>query len=173
MDILFKNKTQYSKSAYNEFLEFHCRKFGLKDKVYFFSVTILILLCIIFYFLKKLYLQSFLALIILAIYLIWKLYRPQVLVKKDMNSDKIVKEKVFKYEFYKKYFKLFDDSNFDKIKYMNLYKIFETTNFFYLYIDDENSLLVNKKGFYYGTPEEFSNFLKKNYWFKYRFIKNK
>ena len=105
MDILFKNKTQYSKSAYNEFLEFHCRKFGLKDKVYFFSVTILILLCIIFYFLKKLYLQSFLALIILAIYLIWKLYRPQVLVKKDMNSDKIVKEKVFKYEFYKKYFK--------------------------------------------------------------------
>lgn len=173
MKILFKNKTKYSKSSYIEFLEFHNKKFGLKDKMSFFSATILILICIIFYFFKKLYLQSFLSLVILIIYLIWKLYRPQILVKKDMNSEKIVKEKNFKYEFYQNYFKLFDDYNFDKIKYTKLYKIFETTDFFYLYVDDENSLLVEKKGFYYGTADEFSKFLKKNYWFKYKLIKSK
>ena len=44
---------------------------------------------------------------------------------------------------------------------MRLFKVFETKDYFYLYIDDENAVLVSKNGFKLGTAEEFSEFIKK------------
>ena len=159
MKILFKNKTKYTENSYKKFLEFHSNKF--------------LFTFIILYFFNHFYLQAFLAMILLALFLVLKIIKPTLKVKKDFESDKIQNEKIFKFIFCKNYLKIYNNLKYDKVKYTKLYKIFETTDFFYLYVDDENSLLVDKKGFYYGTADEFSKFLKKNYWFKYKLIKSK
>ena len=173
MKILFKNKTKYTENSYKKFLEFHSNKFGFKNTFYILFMSMILFTCIILYFVNHFYLQAFLTILLLALFLVLKIIRPTLKVKKDFESDKIQKEKVFKFIFCKNYFKIYDNLKYYKIKYAKLYKIFDTNDFFYLYINDENSLLVDKKGFYYGTADEFSKFLKKNYWFKYKLIKSK
>ena len=51
--------------------------------------------------------------------------------------------------------------------YLKLYKVFETQDYFYLYIDEEHAALVNKKGFKIGNVEAFTDFIKKKCLFKY------
>ena len=172
MKILFKNKTKYTENNYKKFLEFHNNTFGFKNTFYILFISMFLFTCIILYFVNHFYLQAFLAMILLALFLVLKIIKPTLKVKKDFESDKIQNEKIFKFIFCKNYFKIYNNLKYDKVKYTKLYKIFETTDFFYLYVNDENSLLVDKKGFYYGTSDEFSKFLKKNYRFKYKIIKN-
>ena len=55
----------------------------------------------------------------------------------------------------------------------DLYKIFETNEFFYLYLDSRHSLILDKSGFTKGTPTEFKDFIKKKCPLKYRYDKVK
>ena len=57
---------------------------------------------------------------------------------------------------------------YSKVRYFKLYKIFETTDFFYLYIDKEHAFLIDKNGFTFGSAEEFSKFIHKKCLFKYK-----
>ena len=54
-----------------------------------------------------------------------------------------------------------------KIYYFKLYKVFETQDYFYLYLDEDTAFLVSKSGFKIGTPKDFSEFIKKKCIFKY------
>ena len=49
-----------------------------------------------------------------------------------------------------------------------LHKIYETPDFFYLYITRENAFLVSKDSFSLGTKEDFSKFLKNKCRLKYK-----
>ena len=46
--------------------------------------------------------------------------------------------------------------------------LFETEDFFYLYITKEHAALVNKKGFKIGDSDSFSEFIKNKCKFKYK-----
>ena len=46
-------------------------------------------------------------------------------------------------------------------------KVFETKDYFYLYLDEDTAFLVSKSGFKIGTPKDFSEFIKKKCIFKY------
>ena len=67
------------------------------------------------------------------------------------------------YSFYKWYFTLNDQT----IYYFKLYKVFETNDYFYLYVNDESAALVSKNGFKIGSAETFSEFIRKKCFFKY------
>lgn len=89
-------------------------------------------------------------------------------VSKDFKSDKIQKEKEFTFTFYEKEFKIRDKINYETIKYRNLYKVFETKDFFYLYSDKTHAYLLDKSGFTKGTVDEFSNFMKKKFLWRFK-----
>ena len=97
----------------------------------------------------------------------WRFFRPAFTVNKELKSDKIAKEKKFKFIFYKNHFEIHDKKDIFKIYYFKLRKVFETDDFFYLYIDKEHSFLVIKSGFTVGSESEFSEFIKKKCWLKY------
>ena len=92
-------------------------------------------------------------------------------VNKDYHSDKITKEQSFTFSFYNTYFKVFTKREYSVIYYRELYKIFETDTFFYLYLDNRHSLLLDKSGFKKGTPITFRDFIKKKCPFKYKLDK--
>lgn len=89
-------------------------------------------------------------------------------VSKDFKSDKIQKEKEFTFVFYEKEFKVRDKINYETIKYRNLHKVFETKYFFYLYGDKTHAYLLDKSGFTKGTVDEFSNFMKKKFLWRFK-----
>lgn len=169
LKILFKNKTKYTEQIYTYFLEFHNDKFGFKDSFYTLFGSMLILFCIILYLYYNYYVHAFFFFIILLFFLYWKILRPIDEVKKDFNSEKITNEKVFKFVFYDNYLKIFDGClPYSKLRYLKLYKVFENNKFIYLYLDNEHALILDKKGFYYGKAENFSKFIKKKCWYKYK-----
>ena len=168
LEILFKNKTKYTNQVYKDFLDFHDTKFGIKELVYVLFISILILLCTILYLYKGYFLHSFLCFIILLFFLYWKILKPFFELKKDFNSEKITQEKTFKFVFYNNYFKIFNDLEYSKVKYFNLYKVFETNEFIYFYLDNDHALLLDKNGFYFGNKDDFSKFIKKKCWYKYK-----
>ena len=43
----------------------------------------------------------------------------------------------------------------DKIFYHKLYRVFETENYFYLYLDKTNILVLDKSGFLLGINSRF------------------
>ncbi len=166
--ILFKNKTKYTKQMYKDFLEFHDNKFGFKESFYIIFISMLIIFCIILYIYNKYYLQSILFSMILLFFLYWKIIKPIKEVKKDFNSEKITEEETFKFIFCNSYFKIFNNLKYSKIRYFNLYKVFETNKFIYFYLDNEHALLLDKDGFYFGDKNDFSKFIKKKCWYKYK-----
>lgn len=106
-------------------------------------------------------------------FLLYRYFHPIEEVKKDYHSDKITKEHIFTFSFYNNYLKVYTKKNYSIVSYRELYKIFETDTFFYLYLDNRHSLLLDKSGFKKGSPSDFRDFMKKKCPFKYKLDKIK
>lgn len=160
---LFKNITKYTEKNYEQFLEFHKKKFGFSYNFYTIIMTILLVLCIILNIIEKNI--SFILLFagILIIFLLYRIYLPIKRYQKSQKQYEKYKETNYTFSFYKWHFTL----NENTIYYFKLYKVFETTDYFYLYVNDENAAMVSKKGFKIGTADEFSKFIKKKCLLKY------
>ena len=50
---------------------------------------------------------------------------------------------------------------------MKLHKVFETKEYFYLYVNEDTAFLVSKNGFKLGNSNDFSEFIKKKCLLKY------
>lgn len=170
MKILFKNKTKYSKETYTKFLKFHDEKYGLSYTFFTIFILLTILYCVIFNFSNKQWITGSVFILSFIIFILYRFLKPIYLVKKELKSKPITEEKTYIFKFYDKTFKIYNDFNYDLIPYWKLKKIFETNDFFYLYVDKIHAFLINKKTFTYGTPEDFSKFLKKKCWFKFKIV---
>ncbi len=161
MEILFKNITTYSKDAYDKFLEFHRKKFRFKFTLFNIITIVTILTCIVYLVSFRIYSTAIIFCILLTGFIFFRFIKPVYDVKKNYESEKIINEKTFTFTFYDKIFTIEDEENFFKVKYKDLYKIFENGNFFYLYIDEDHSLLIDKSGFIKGDYSYFYEFVKK------------
>lgn len=164
MKPLFKNITKYNSNNYKEFTEFHTNKYSFSQNAYTIIMSILLIYCIIINIQNKDILTLLLFVVLLILFLAWRLYLPFRRHQKLQEDYKDNKERAFVFSFYKHYFTL----NKKTIYYFKLYKVFETKDYFYLYIDEDTAALVSKKGFEIGTAEDFSNFIKKKCFFKFR-----
>ena len=166
MEILFKNKTKYTKEIYQKYLEFHQNKFGLKYKF----ITILVFLLLSFCFIINLkysnYNTAFVFIIALISFFIYIFFAPTKKIQKELKTEKFEKEKEFTFTFYNNFFVISDKKNSEKIKYWKLYKIYETKEFFYLYINKSHALLLDKSSFSKGNISEFFKFIRKKIWYK-------
>ena len=165
--LLFKNSTQYSKKLYDEFTQFHNKK----NSRYYDLFTVFILILIVYCIYSTLKAKVFpLSIIFLAIFILFAGYRvfyPFFFYKKEITKKSITKEKTFNFYFYNTYFKVKNNSNFDKIPYFKLYRVYETEKYFYLYLLKNYSFIIDKNGFNQGTSKEFSNFIKNKMWIRY------
>ena len=166
MKILFKNKTKYTKEIYEKYLQFHQNKFG--NKYTFITIVTILLLCfcIITNLKYSNYFTGFLLLIILSIFCFYRFFYPTKKVEKELKTDKFKNEKEFTFTFYEKFFVISDKKNSEKIKYWKLHRVYETEDFFYLYINKDHAFLLDKTTFTKGNTSEFLKFLKKKIWYK-------
>ena len=161
MKVLYKNKTKYTKETYAKYLQFHQNKFGTKYR--FITILIILLLCffIITNFKYANKTTGFILLLALLVFCLYRFFQPINLVKKELKTEKFEKEKEFTFKFYEKYFTISDSNNFEKIKYWKLYKIYETNDFFYLYINKDHAFLLEKNTFTKGDISTFYIFVKR------------
>ncbi len=171
MKLLFKNTTTYSKHIYDDFLKFHTKKFSFKYHLFSLVISMLILFLIMLYVQNHYYGLAVIFCACLTSFILYRYFHPIEEVNKEYHSNKITKEQSFTFSFYNNYFKVFTKREYSVIYYRELYKIFETDTFFYLYLDNRHSLLLDKSGFKKGTPITFRDFIKKKCPFKYKLDK--
>lgn len=163
MEPLFKNVTKYTANNYKEFAEFHSNKYSFSHNIYTLIMSILLLYCVILNIKNKDILLILFFLLLLILFLVWRLYIPNKRYQKMKENYKNNKVSEFEFSFYKNYFTI----NKKTLYYFKLFKIFETNDYFYLYVDEDNAALVSKTGFKVGSADEFSKFIKKKCLLKY------
>lgn len=169
--MLFKNHTTYSKKTYNEFVQFHNKKYGLIYDLYTIVFLLLFIYCLIINIINKMLFLSIVFVILILTFLIYRVFNPIFEYKKEVSSKSISKEQNFFFYFYDKNFKIREKTRFIKIRYFKLRKIYETDKFFYLYMTKKHAFLIDKQGFTLGNSEEFSKFMKNKFKLKYHLEK--
>lgn len=167
MKILFKNITKYDKENRNNFKMFHAEKYGVRDLLKF----IIIAICIIYIFIFNLISKNWP--LILGIILLGVLLYFMNTIKLSETQKTKKKIKQYTFYFYEKYIKIKYKRQFERMRYFEIKKIFETEENFFLYTDENHSLILDKEGFEIGTPKEFVGFIKRKCPFKYSNEKNK
>lgn len=170
MKVLFKNKTTYTKSNYRKYLEFHEKKFGRSYYLYTILISILFLFCLIMQIKFKYYSLFFILILAFFSFLAWRFLHPISEVKKELKKDSLKNEKEFSFIFYEKTLKVICDLEYSEIPFRKFKHIYETKDFFYLYVNKNHALLVSKEGFIIGNKENFSKFIKNKCNFRYRKI---
>lgn len=169
---IFKNVTTYNSKLYNKFIKFHNNKFGNKYMYFTIIICIFFVYCIIANFIAKNICISLIILFIMILFLYFRIYFPISNYKKTCRTFSKSKELNFTFTFYNNYFTITNSKKAKKdiprIYYIKLYKIIEDENYFYLYLNEENATIIDKKGFILGTEKDFCNFLKKKCFFKFK-----
>ena len=98
------------------------------------------------------------------IFWLWRYFRPRYKVSKELKKDILVNEKEFSFKFYEKFFEVWDKLYVERVNYGKIYRVYETDTFFYLYLDKEHSLLLEKSGFVIGKATDFGKFIRKVSW---------
>ena len=139
MKILFKNTTEYNRENYDEFIKFHQEKFGLKTLI---KVGI-IALCILYIIIMNLIYKNLMGvgIILLIGLIVYGLNKLQVSGQNQDIKKNIKSKKKFTFYFYEKYIKVKCGRKFQRIMYFELYKIFQTEEYFFLYLG--SSILDN------------------------------
>lgn len=169
MKILFKNTTKYDKENCNNFIIFHNNKYGKKELI----KSLIILIAVIYILIFNLIYRNwyFIILMILASVLLYFVNKYKIEKKKKKKRGKQNKEYTF--FFYDRYIKIKHKRQYERMIYFDIKKIFETDKNFFLYTDENHSLILDKEGFEIGTQKEFAEFIRRKCPFKYRGEKKK
>lgn len=167
MDKLFENTTTYNSIEYRKFVEFHNKKYGFRTDFYTLFILFLIIFCMVLQFSYGNTTLGCLFIIIAIGFICYRVFYPYFFVKKEAKSDKVKKQLTNTYSFYDNYMEIKNKNDFIKLKYYKLYRIFETSDNFYLYMNKNYSFVISKSGFSIGKHEDFYKFIKKKLWFRF------
>ncbi len=159
-DILFENQTTYTTNDYIKFLEFHNKKYNIYYIAYTVFWSFLFLLCVFLSFGSSARLQGVVITIILICFIVYRIAKPKMILDNELKSDKLSDNNVNTFKFYEKEFEVYNKNGKFSYKYFILRKIYETEDFFYLYVSKENAFLVSKNTFSFGTSKDFTSFIK-------------
>ncbi len=168
MKKLFENKTTYTQDTYIEFLKFHNRTYNFSYMLYTVSWSALLLLCIFLSFSSQNRLQGVILTIILICFILYRIFRPQFIVNKELNSGKVSDNNTNTFSFFDKHFVIENINGSFTYRYIMLRRVFETANYFYLYVTKENAFLIAKDSFSLGKSEDFAKFIKDKCMIRYR-----
>ncbi len=165
---LFKNSTTYTQDIYIEFLDFHSKTFTFSYMLYTIFWTLLLLLCMYLSFGIGNIFQGIVLTLGLILFLGYRIYRPKMIVKKEKKSDKFTSNNTNTFIFFDKNFEVKNNNGTFTYRYFMLHKVFETKDFFYLYVTRENAFLISKSAFSLGSSDDFSKFIKKKCGIKFK-----
>lgn len=168
MKELFKNSTTYTQDIYIEFLKFHNKTYNLTYTLYTIAWSAFFILCIYIAFDSELRLQGVFFTIVLIAFIFYRLYHPKMVVDREIKSDKISTNNTNTFTFFDKNFEVKNNNGSFIYRYIMLRKVFETKDYFYLYVTKENAFLISKKTFSLGSSEDFSKFLSSKCKFRFR-----
>ncbi|MCI9039703.1 MAG: YcxB family protein [Clostridia bacterium] len=168
MKPLFQNKTTLSKNIYIELLAFQQKKFGWRYTAYTAIFSLLFILLISLLFANHYFIHGFIFFVIFVCFSAYQFIQPTHKNTKEFHSDKVQNNLVNTYSFYENYFVIKNTMGSDKIFYHKLYRVFETKNYFYLYLDKTNILVLDKSGFLLGATQGFKEFIKHKMWLKFK-----
>ena len=168
MEKLFENQTRYSQKEYDIFLKSYTKEYAISDYAYILFNIVFFGFCMLLAFIEREILLALALLVGLVIYLWFRIIRPNIIVEKTKKSKKVSGNFVNNYEFYKNYFSVKNVDGEAQILYFKLYRVVETKESFYIYISRQYAFIVSKKGFTKGNKEEFSKFIKKKVFTKYK-----
>lgn len=168
MEILFKNVTTLDEEKYFELVKFHNKKNNLKYHLYTAAIAFCMVVGIAFQIHQKTYISLVILAVALVGFLAYRTFTPYKKTKQEVEGDKIKNNLVNTYIFYDKKIIIKNINGKDELKYHKLYKVYENKNAFYLYLDKNNTLIVQKDGFKIGTSKDFKNFIKKKVKFKFK-----
>ena len=157
-----KNTTKYTKENCNNFIKFHSNKFGKKELIRIVLISIGVLYILIFNIINRNWILVLSGILVGGV--IYLIEKKKAI--KEAKQKKKVKE--FTFYFYEKYIKIKQKMQFERLKYFELHKIFETDEYFFLYLNEKQSLILNKEGFEVGTAKGFSKFIKSKCPLKYK-----
>jgi len=160
MNKLFENVTTYTANAYVEFLRFHKKNNNPLYIAYTVLWSLLLLVCTILAFGSGARIQGVVITIILVCFVIYRLAHPKMVIDKEFKSDKLSGNNTNTFEFYDNHFEVSNKNGSFNYKYFMLHKIYETPEYFYLYVSKENAFLVSKYAFSLGNAKEFATFMK-------------
>lgn len=166
MEKLFENTTTYNIDVYKEFVNFHNRKYNMKYHSYTLFTLMLIVFCMVLQFKYENFLLGTSFVLLMIVFLTWRVFHPTFFVKKEANSSKVKNQMKNTYSFYDKYMTIKNSKDDIKLNYYKLYKVFETENYFYLYINKNYSFVLSKDTFSVGNPNKFYKFIKKKLWYR-------
>lgn len=165
---LFINKTTNTENAYMEFLSFHSKTFNFAYFAYTIFWGFLFILCIILAFGSGSRFQGVIFTIILICFILYRILRPKLITNRELKSEKISDNSTNIYTFYEKNFEIKNKNGLFNYKYFMIKKAYETKNYFYLYVSNENAFLVSKNTFTKGISEDFSAFIKRKKGMKFK-----
>lgn len=166
MEIRFQNTTQYNLNEYKKFVEFHAEKHNLKYHLYTIFIMALLIFCMVLQFEHGNILLGIGFILVLAIFLFYRILHPLFLTKKEASSKKVQKKMKNTYTFYDDFAIISNGIDNVKLKYYRFYKIFEEEDRFYLYLDKNHSYILLKNNFSIGNANDFYPFIKRKLWRK-------
>ena len=168
MKEIFINETKYSKKEYSMFIKAHQKQYGLKEDLYTIIYAIFFISFIIYSLKNSIYFAVIMLTIILITFLSYRIIHPNMVVKKELKSKKIIDEEVNTFIFYKYHFKVKNKQGQSNIMYLKIYKVLENNTHFYIYLTNTRAFVISKQEFIKGNSNEFSIFLRKRVWFRYK-----
>lgn len=166
MDIRFQNTTEYNINEYKKFVEFHAEKYNFKYHLYTIFIMALIIFCMVLQFSNGNIFLGISFVLVLGIFLFYRILHPLFLTKKEASSKKVQKKMKNTYTFYDNFAIISNGKDNVKLKYYRFYKIFEEEDRFYLYLDKNHSYILLKNNFSIGNANDFYSFIKKKLWIK-------
>lgn len=164
--MLFQNTTAYTKEEIITFQKYHFRK--VNQVTYRINLVLSVLLLFVSVFLLYLHdSMGFLFLFIGIGFFVLFEALPYLQYAHMNKKSKLLSKIENTYQFYEDEIEITNSISNSKIKYDQLYRVYESNTCFYLYIGGNQGFILNKQSFQQGTPEEFAMFLKtkmeKNY----------
>lgn len=169
MEILFENKTAYTKELYDKYIKFHSRRYGVQELIMYALLAVLLVILTIRAF--KDFGAITIGIWILVIAIIY-VYRTRIFKSREQYKD-VVSRKTEKaiYRFYDRYFESTYQGETTKISYFEIKKVFELSDRYYLYLDKNHACVLLKDSFTKGKEEAFRDFLDTKGLFKIKKVK--
>ena len=167
---LFENKTNITMESREKFNQEYIDEFGMSALLNTTFIFVYFGACCIYAFLEKEIKAAILVIVGLVLYICYQIIAPKRRAKKQKNAIVSTGDFVNTYKFYKSYFTLKPSiGNLQTIYYFKIGRVVETKEYYFMHFKDINEgIIISKDGFTKGNAIEFSEFLKKKFFFKYK-----
>ena len=133
---LFINKTTNTQDAYMKFLKFHSKTFSFSYILYTVFWSFLFTLCIFLAFRGNARIQGVLLTIALIGFIAYRFFKPRMIMDNELKSEKVSTKSVNTYTFYERSFQIKNKNGTFNYKYFMINKVFETSEYGKIVIED-------------------------------------